>query len=87
MWNTLEPPGLLSLWWGLYIASRVLGRIEVRLFDSPDTLDGFLMANYVGIAIKIVAIAAAVAAIKVIKEVSALQVRFIGMRHGIQPPT
>jgi hypothetical protein len=46
-WQNVQAPPLLGWWWGLYLASQILGNIAYRLSDRIDSVDDALWASFV----------------------------------------
>jgi len=60
-------------WWGLWILSNIVGQIVFRYTLRADSLDELMTANYLGIASNLIQIPLAIAAVKVIKDYSAIE--------------
>jgi hypothetical protein len=72
-WHTREVPSLIHWWWGIWIATGLLGNISGRAYVNAQTLKEQLSASSLSAVSDVVSIVAAVMAILVIRAVTARQ--------------
>ncbi|MCZ4123393.1 DUF4328 domain-containing protein [Streptomyces sp. H39-S7] len=81
IWNASTPPmpdgspsrvkyTLLNVWWTLWVSSSVLGQVLARAFDDSGTAESIRTADTAFMFSDVVSIAAAVAAILVVRKLS-----------------
>lgn len=68
------PLGLVTVWWILWILCNFIGRFSGRMYEEAETVDALVLASYVDIATSVLTLLAAVAAIVVVRRLTAAQV-------------
>ena len=77
-------PAIVSLWWGSYLVSGMVGRVAMTMGRSAETLDQLRNLTDVGIAVDALSAIAAWLAIKVVRGIDKRQQGFPAL---VQPPT
>ena len=77
-----EPiPSMLRWWWGLWLASSILGSVSFRVYMSAQTLSGAGVSAWVDVVTALVAIPLDLIFIRVVRELTQLQVT--ALTYGI----
>jgi hypothetical protein len=66
-------PSMLGAWWAAWIVMLIVGRISQKLVLGASTIDEFVTSDYVSSAHSLVAVAAAAAALWMVRTLHALQ--------------
>lgn len=72
-WQDQKVSSIVGWWWGFWIASSVLGRISNRISSNVESLSGYRSTLWIDLGIQVIIIIAAILAIVVIKNVTAMQ--------------
>jgi hypothetical protein len=73
---TAESP-VLKWWWGLWLTSNILANLDFRFGTKYTTVSGAILSDMLTLVALAVSIAANLAAIRVVKQLSAMQVEAI----------
>lgn len=72
-WQDQKASPLVGWWWGFWIISTVLGRLSNRISSDVESLSGYWYTHWVDLGIQAMMIIAAILAILVVKNVTAMQ--------------
>jgi len=78
--TAIQPPPLVNAWWGLYVASTILGSIADKL--GPDETLAPSDAGWLGPISDLLKIAAALTAVLLVHRVTAIQERALEQGSG-----
>jgi len=79
-WRSVDTPGLLRWWWGLWLLSSVLGNLSFRLQLEAKTLDMLVASDAVDLVGAMVAVPLNLVFINIVRRVSAMQVGALSQR-------
>lgn len=83
-WRAASPPGVLGVWWGLWLLSNFLGQLEFRLAmrDEPELETA---SSVVGVGTGLIGVALAVAVIRVVRGIHRSQEAKVAQQgHGLE---
>lgn len=75
-WTSVQPPGILSLWWFLYIVSNVLGTITYRLGAKANTLEELYQLSIVELIFVPVDIILPIVYLKIVTRIADMQAKW-----------
>ena len=85
-WRPDEPAGLLSTWWGLWLAASVVGHVSFRIALNAETLEGMRIGEWAGILQCALSMPLALVFMRIARTVSAEQDRHAGAAQAEPPP-
>jgi hypothetical protein len=72
-WQNARVSPLVGIWWGLLLASGAAARISLGLQSRIDTVPALLQGAWASIASSVLSIAAALAAVLIVRRITELQ--------------
>ena len=67
-------PDMLRWWWGLWLASSILGSVSLRVYMSSQTLGGLGASAWIDVVTSVIGIPLNLVFIRIVRELTALQV-------------
>ncbi|WP_163932494.1 DUF4328 domain-containing protein [Paraferrimonas sp. SM1919] len=74
-WQNQSTPGLLSIWWTLWLVGNALGQVIFRLANRAEEIEQFIMLNIINHISDVIDILLAIALMQVVKNISEMQQR------------
>ena len=70
-----EAPGVLKLWWGLWLLNGVIGQVAFRVAAGAETYEQLVASDYIALGGGVASIMLSLTAISMVRRLTALQVQ------------
>ena len=81
-WREKRESPLVGVWWGCYVVAQITGLIGARLLHAEGDADGYLTSAWISLSSDGLEVAAAVAAVALVLQISRLQES--GRTHSVE---
>lgn len=79
-WRSVDTPGILRLWWGLWLASGILSNISFRVSMSAKTTDMLVLSDGLDLVIAIVGVPLNLVFIRIVEQMKTFQASTLSQR-------